>query len=339
LQARLDRDKRTRQTISFYKYAPIGNPHVFRDHLYGRLESCGTLGRIYVSYEGINAQVSVPSSRIIEFREALDEITFLKDCRLNIAVDDSGKSFIKLAIKVREKIVADGLEKEDFEIEEGAEHIDATTFNELTNREDTIVIDMRNHYESEVGHFENAICPDVETFRESLPIVIEILEENKDKNKIFYCTGGIRCEKATAYFRSQGFDNLYQVDGGIISYAHQVKDQGLDNKFIGKNFVFDDRLGERISEEVIAQCHQCGAPCDDHTNCANEACHILFIQCPKCAEEYTGCCSSKCSDFNKLPEEERKELRKTTEFNGTKFGKGRYKAARMKDQLEPTNSL
>ena len=192
---------------------------------------------------------------------------------------------------------------------------------------------MRNHYESEVGHFQNAICPDVTTFRESLPIVEDILEQHDEKNVIMYCTGGIRCEKATAYFKHKGYENLYQLDGGIIEYARQAKEQGIPNKFVGKNFVFDDRLGERISEEIIAKCHQCGQPCDVHANCANDACHILFIQCKKCAEKYQDCCSQKCADFKALPEEQQEELKKTLEFNGTKFGKGRYKAFKKDEGL------
>ena len=187
---------------------------------------------------------------------------------------------------------------------------------------------MRNHYESEVGHFENAITPDVETFRESLPIIEEMLEKDKDKNLVMYCTGGIRCEKASAYYKHKGFKNVFQLEGGIIEYARQVEALGLENKFKGKNFVFDDRMGERISEDVIDRCHQCGEASDNHINCANDACHILFLQCEKCAATYEKCCSEKCRDFNRLPEEEQKEKRKGMEFNGTKFGKGRYKAHR-----------
>ena len=328
LKEQLNSDKKPRTTLSFYKYAKIGNVRLFRDHFYLLLSKADTFGRIYVAHEGVNGQVSVPTDKLELFRSLMDEITFLEGCRLNIAIDDDGKSFFKLIIKIRGKIVADGIEDESFSVADNAVHISAQEYNQLTSKADTIVIDMRNHYESEVGHFEGAICPDVETFRESLPIVEDILNQNKEKDVIMYCTGGIRCEKATAYFKHRGFDNLYQLDGGIIEYARQTKEQGLENKYIGKNFVFDDRLGERISDDVIAKCHQCGTLCDDHTNCANDACHILFIQCKSCKEKYAGCCSSKCLDFNQLPEEERAIRRKTEEFNGTKFGKGRYKAAK-----------
>ncbi len=317
-----------RTTLSFYKYANIGNVNLFRDHLYLLLSRVETFGRIYVAHEGINGQVSVPATQMKRFRSLMDEITFLEGCRLNIAVEDDGKSFYKLIIKIKSKIVADGIQDESFDVTDNARHITAQEYNDLTSKDDTIVIDMRNHYETEVGHFKGAIRPDVETFRESLPIVEDILSENAEKKVIMYCTGGIRCEKATAYFKHRGFDNLYQLDGGIIEYARQTKQQGLENKYIGKNFVFDDRLGERISDDVIAKCHQCGKPCDNHTNCANDACHILFIQCDNCKDEHNGCCSQKCNEFNQLPDDVRAEKRKTEEFNGTKFGKGRYKAAR-----------
>ena len=250
-----------------------------------------------------------------------------------MAIEDDGKSFYVLKIKVRDKIVADGLNDSTFDVTNKGTHLDAKRFNELTKDPDTIIVDMRNHYESEVGHFENAITPDVETFRESLPIVEKLLENDKDKNIVMYCTGGIRCEKASAYYKHRGFKNVFQLEGGIIEYSRQVEAQGLENKFKGKNFVFDDRMGERISEEVIAKCHQCSNSADVHVNCANDACHILFIQCPDCAAKYNHCCSAKCKDFIQLPEEERKALRKTTEFNGTRFGKGRYKAHRNSDKL------
>ncbi len=322
-----------RTTISFYRYHKIGNPEFFRDHLYILLSQVEVLGRIYVAREGVNGQISVPTARLLDLRQKLDEITFLAGCRLNTAVEE-GVSFYKLAIKVRNKIVADGIEDERFDVSENARHIDAAEFNALTDREDTIIIDMRNHYESEVGHFEGAVTPDVETFRESLPLVEEILDEHHGKNVVMYCTGGIRCEKATAYFRYKGYEKLYQLNGGIIEYARQANELGIKNKFIGKNFVFDERLGERIGDQIVAKCHQCGEPCDTHVNCANEACHILFIQCSVCAEKYQACCSAKCRDFHQLPSHEKDALRRKIEFNGTKFGKGRYKAARVSDLQE-----
>ncbi len=314
-----------RITLSFYKYHQIGNPQIFRNYLYAQLDTVGVLGRIYVAHEGVNAQISVPKKQYHNMVQILNGTVFLNGIRLNIAIEDDGKSFLKLVIKVREKIVADGLKDTSFDVTHRGKHIDAEFFNKLTEKEDTIVVDMRNHYESEVGHFEKAICPDVDTFRDSLPVVEEILNPHKEKNIVMYCTGGIRCEKASAWLKHRGFKNVHQLNGGIIEYTRQVKELGLENKFKGKNFVFDQRLGERISDDIIAACHQCGKPSDDHTNCANAACHLLFIQCTECAHNYGGCCSSECYDFIELPDEQQKELRKNIELDRNIYHKGRVR--------------
>ncbi|MGA0273050.1 MAG: rhodanese-related sulfurtransferase [Flavobacteriaceae bacterium] len=313
-----------RLTLSFYQYAQIGNPQLFRDYLFLHWDRLDVLGRIYVAHEGINAQLSVPAKRFEEFKAQLKTITFLKEVRLNIAIEQNNKSFLKLTIKVRKKIVADGLEDSSFDVTKKGKHVSAQEFNQLLEDENTICLDMRNHYESEIGHFKNAVTPDVDTFRESLPLIEEDFAAHKeDKNLLMYCTGGIRCEKASAYFKHKGFKNVYQLEGGIIEYARQVKSLGVENKFVGKNFVFDERRGERISEEVIAQCHQCGAPCDTHVNCANEACHLLFIQCSACQEKMSQCCSTTCQEIIELPLEQQKTLRKGVHNSNKIFKKGR----------------
>ena len=295
----------TKVTLSFYRYHVIGNPALFRNHLYLQWSEVGVLGRAYVAHEGINAQISVPQKNFETFQEQLASITFLQGVRLNIAVEDNGKSFFKLKVQVKKKIVADGLEDATFDVTNRGQHLDAEGFNQLTEDPATIVVDMRNHYESEVGHFDNALLPDADSFREALPMVEQTLASHKQQPIVMYCTGGIRCEKASAYLKHKGFERVYQLDGGIIQYAHEVQQKGLPNKFKGKNFVFDERLGERITHEIISHCHQCGARCDTHTNCCNEACHLLFIQCPRCAAQYEGCCSTECQEFLHLPEEQR----------------------------------
>ncbi|MGB3588411.1 MAG: rhodanese-related sulfurtransferase [Tunicatimonas sp.] len=331
LKQQIRESNEERITLSFYQYAHIGKPTLFRDHLYLQWAELGVLGRVYVANEGINAQINVPKDRFEQFQEQLATITFLKNVRLNIAVDDNSKSFYKLKIQVKKKIVADGLNDATFDVTNKGIHLKADDFNVLTDDPDTVVVDMRNHYESEVGHFENAILPDVDSFRESLPKVEDILKEHREKNIVMYCTGGIRCEKASAYFKHKGFENVYQLEGGIINYARQVQEKGLPNKFKGKNFVFDERLGERISSEIISHCHQCGAPCDTHTNCRNEACHLLFIQCEGCAKKYNGCCTTDCQEFIELPEEEQKALRKLKQQKRNIFHKGR--SEHLKHQL------
>jgi UPF0176 protein len=322
--ALIDEAGEDRLTLSFYAYTQIEHPSEFRDRLFMRWDALGVLGRIYVAHEGINAQLSVPAPRFAAFKKHLDSIAFLEGVRLNIAIEQDNKSFLKLKIKVRDKIVADGLDDDSFDVTNKGVHLNAAEFNSLTSAEDTILVDMRNHYESEIGHFEGAITPDVDTFRDSLPIIEKDLAAHKsDKNLVMYCTGGIRCEKASAYFKHKGFERVYQLEGGIIEYARQVKNQGLDNKFIGKNFVFDERRSETISDDVIATCHQCGSPCDTHVNCANDACHLLFIQCPTCAEKHNHCCSDSCASIIALPRDKQKELRKGTHNSNKIFKKGR----------------
>lgn len=312
-----------RMTVSFYKYHQLAEPKSFRDELYLLLDALGVMGRIYVASEGINAQISLPKANFELFRERLYSISFLSGIRLNIAVDDNGKSFFKLKIQVRSKIVADGLDDASFDVTQTGVHVNAAQFNALAEDTNTIIIDMRNHYESEVGHFKGAVLPDVDTFREELQVAEDLLKENKDKNLLMYCTGGIRCEKASAWMKHKGFKNVFQLNGGIIEYTRQVKAQSLDNKFIGKNFVFDERLGERISNDVISVCHQCGKSCDDHTNCKNDGCHLLFIQCEACSKEFHNCCSIECKEVISLPEEIQKELRKGINKGRQVFKKGR----------------
>jgi UPF0176 protein len=320
-----------RLTISFYKYHNIGNPTILRNFLYVLWDEQEVLGRIYVAKEGINAQLSVPADNFNDFKEKLDEISFLENVRLNIAVEHDNKSFLKLKVKVRNKIVADGLADDTFDVTDIGTHVKADQFNALIEDPNVVLVDMRNHYESEIGHFKNAVTPDVDTFRGSLDLIEEQLKDSKeDKKLVMYCTGGIRCEKASAYYKHKGFKNVFQLEGGIINYVRQVNAEGLENKFLGKNFVFDARKAERISDDVISNCHQCGEACDEHINCLNEACHLLFIQCEKCAEKMEQCCSTDCKEIAALPFEEQKELRKGLPTNHRIFKKGRSDVLKFK---------
>ena len=325
LKEKLYEENFPRTTISFYQYFTIQDPLAFRDELYKDLNHLQVFGRIYIASEGINAQVSVPTHLFEDFTTYLYSIKGLEGVRLNRAVNDNGKSFWVLRIKQRSKIVADGIEDVSFSMENKGNYVNAVRMNELLNSPETIVIDMRNHYEYEVGHFVNALEIPSDTFREQLPMAAGMMKDKKDKNIIMYCTGGIRCEKASAYMLHHGFKNVFHLEGGIINYANQIKELGLESQFKGKNFVFDDRLGEKITEDIIAKCHQCGNACDTHTNCKNDGCHLLFIQCASCAETYAGCCTQACTDIVHLPEEKQIELRKGIDKGQQIFNKSKQR--------------
>ncbi|MBM3432128.1 MAG: rhodanese-related sulfurtransferase [Bacteroidetes bacterium] len=322
-------DQTPRTTLSFYRYVELLDPVHFRDALYRLLRPIGVLGRIYVATEGINAQISVPAENLSALRDCLDSIPGLQQLRLNIAVQDDGKSFFVLDVKVRKKIVADGIEDPSFRIDQKGKYLSAEAFNQLAADPNTILVDMRNYYEYEVGRFKGAVEVPSDTFREQLPMAVSLLSEKKDQNIVMYCTGGIRCEKASAFLLHHGFQHVYHLEGGIIHYVNQVREQGLPNYFIGKNFVFDDRLGERITNDVLAVCHLCGEPADTHVNCANDACHLLFIQCESCARKLDSCCSATCQQQMHLPVAERKKLRQGIDRGQHIFNKSRQRIGRL----------
>lgn len=319
LKAHMLAETEMRTTVSFYKYFLISDPHVFRDALYQSFTQLNVFGRIYIAEEGINAQISVPESRYLPMKEMLYRFDpALNNLRMNIALDDDGKSFWVLRMKVRKRIVADGITDSSFNANDVGAYLQAAAVNAMLDDPNAVFVDMRNHYEYEVGHFERAMEIPADTFRDQLPKAVEMLHDKKDKKIVMYCTGGIRCEKASAWMRHNGFNDVYHIEGGIIEYVRRAREQGLPVRFKGKNFVFDERMGERISDDVIAHCHQCGAVCDKHINCKNEGCHLLFIQCNDCAENFAECCSPRCIEELALSPEEQRVYRAGRE-NGQKI--------------------
>ena len=358
LKEKLSLEEFKRITISFYQYFHIDDPKQFRDQLYLELNKLNIFGRIYIAEEGVNAQISVPEFNYQAFVLYINTVipedfsgirsqesglvshnspltTHNSPLRLNIAINDNGKSFWVLKIKVRDKIVADGITDTEFDMRNKGKYVSAEEFNKLTEDENTIVVDMRNHYEYEVGHFDNAIEIPSDTFREQLPMAVDMLGDKKDANIIMYCTGGIRCEKASAFMKHNGFKNVFHLEGGIIHYANNVKEKNLENKFLGKNFVFDDRLGEKIGDEIIAACHQCGKPADTHTNCINPGCHLLFIQCESCRSKYEGCCSVNCQEIIHLPEDEQLLIRQGINKGQNIFNKSKKRMLQLSQALKP----
>lgn len=332
---RLHEEPFKRITLSFYRYVIINDTEELKNELVKKWDTLNVFGRIYLAHEGINAQMSIPASNYELFKEQLYADKRFSGVPFKIAVEDNGKSFYKLTLKIRNKIVADGLKDDAFDVTNVGNHLTAEEWNEAMKKKETVVVDMRNFYESEVGRFENAICPDAHSFRQILPLSAELLKGKEDKKILLYCTGGIRCEKASAYLKHQGFNDVNQLYGGIIEYARQVRTKGLETKFKGKNFVFDERMGERITEDVISRCYQCGELCDAQYNCGNDACHLLFIQCMNCREKFEACCSEECRMIIHLPLDEQKKIQREMARNvpATIFpSRNRAKAIRIQNK-------
>ena len=312
LKLALSNETFERFTASFYHYVKLSSLESFRNKLYIEWNQMHVFGRVYIASEGINAQVSIPEHNWDKFCDHLKTIPELGEISIKQAIQE-GHSFYKLKIKVRNELVAYGVSEEAYDMRKVGKHLSAEEYNFAMDQDDSVVVDMRNYYESEIGRFDNALVPDVETSKELLPEVKKLLSGRENDKILLYCTGGIRCEKASSYLLHNGFKDVNQLQGGIIQYAHDIKEQGIDSRFKGKNFVFDDRLGERVTDDVISSCHVCDTSCDDHTDCKNDACHILFIQCTECSELLNGCCSKECKDFALLPLDEQKALRKDPE--------------------------
>ncbi|MBK4765219.1 MAG: rhodanese-related sulfurtransferase [Pantoea sp. Brub] len=286
-----------RITVSFYKYFYIDNTHTFRDNLYLKFVELQILGRIYIAHEGINAQISVPSHLYQKMQLCLYRFDkSLNNIHMNIALDNHSKSFWVLRIKVRERIISDGIEENILQISKVGCYLTAQEVNLMLDNPKVIFVDMRNDYEYKIGHFANAIACKANTFREQLSKIIKLLENKKNEIIVTYCTGGIRCEKASAWLIYNGFNNVYQVKGGIIEYVNTARKESIPVRFKGKNFVFDARMSEQVSKDVLSTCSQCGELCDIYTNCLNNLCHLLFIQCINCFNKYKNCCSLFCKE-------------------------------------------
>ncbi|KAF9996032.1 hypothetical protein BGZ65_008359, partial [Modicella reniformis] len=313
------------------------------------------VGRIYISTEGINAQISCPKNRVDQFKDYYSQHWSIFDkIRFNPAMSES-KAFKKLHIRVKNQLVSDGIDNTTFDLNN--KPIDLTPeewHKELISlSEPPILIDMRNHYESAIGHFENSIRPDVTTFRENVDAMLEICKGKEEQDIYMYCTGGIRCTRSGALLKSRGFKSVKILQGGVTAYGRYIQDQrrrvlgsgpdggsssigddgsssssssssrkgaatlvsgeGEDEPvksiYKGKNFTFDKRLGEPITEDVLAKCHTCGTPCDTYCNCTNMACNLLMISCPTCKEKHGGTCgSSSCVDMVKELNEKQKQI-------------------------------
>ncbi|QFQ32535.1 rhodanese-related sulfurtransferase [Buchnera aphidicola (Aphis fabae)] len=289
-------NRKPRLILSFYKYFYIKEPKNFRDEIYKNFFEYNILGRVYISHEGINAQISIPVNMYSVFKKFLYQFNpVLNGLRINKTFNiNNTNAFWILSVKLKKYIVNDGIKDPLFKFKNVGKYINAEQVNLMLNNKDTIFVDMRNSYEYKIGHFPNAVEIKSKTFREQLKNVIKVMNYDKKKNIVMYCTGGIRCEKATSWMIFNGFKNIYHIEGGIIGYVNEAKKKRLPILFKGSNFVFDNRMSEKISKDIMSVCNQCRQPSDNYVNCAFNLCHLLFIQCGNCAINFKHCCSLNC---------------------------------------------
>jgi len=279
--------------ILYYKFYPIANPEQFcRDHKY-KCQELNLRGRIYIASEGINGTLAGRHEDMVQYKEYLRSIDGFGDTQFKEDVCDN-IPFVKLTVKTRPEIVTLKASVPIDPSKEQTRHLSPKEWREaLESDEDYLLLDVRNNYESAIGHFEGAICPDTENFYD-FEQWLDHASLEKEKKVLMYCTGGIRCEKYSLLMQKKGFRNVNQLEGGIINYAQ--KEGGAHYR--GKCFVFDDRLAvpvESNQQEPLTHCEITGAPCDQYLNCGNPDCNKLFVCSVEGAHTYQGCCSVECS--------------------------------------------
>lgn len=283
------------RVLLYYKYVTIDDPERFSKAHLSFCKELGLKGRILVAREGLNGTVSGTARATQIYMDALHEDRRFADMAFKVDEAD-GHAFKKMHVRPRKEIVALKLEEDIDPNRLTGRHLKPKDFYKALQDEDTIVIDARNHYETQIGHFKNAILPDIEVFRDLPKWIEQHLAGCKDKKVLTYCTGGIRCEKFSGYLLRAGFKDVAQLDGGIIEYGKDPDVQG--RLYDGKCYVFDQRISvpvNRTDEEVVVgHCHHCGKKTDRIVNCANPECNRQYICCEDCEKTYRRSCSDAC---------------------------------------------
>ncbi len=281
------------EVFSFYKFAPLADPEGFKDRHYQFCREIGVKTRIIIASEGINGIVSGPKEACRQYREHLHQYPEFAD--IHFKIDETEQPYLrKVQVRHKAEIINSGIKKteEISPLKDTGEHLDPHTFKALKDRDDVVILDVRSKYETEVGRFKNALTLDIDNFRE-FPEKLRELAEYKDKKIITYCTGGIKCEKATALLKANGFEAPKQLEGGILNYAK--KENGED--FEGKCYVFDERVVidvNHVNPTTISRCIHCEKRSARVINCANPDCNDQVIVCESCGWDWQGACSETC---------------------------------------------
>ncbi|KAI9233534.1 MAG: hypothetical protein BYD32DRAFT_425615 [Podila humilis] len=296
------------QTLTLYTITAIPEDELgdLRDTIFLRLVEYDITGRIYLAKDGINLHLCAPVQHVEALQSSLCDLVLdrfgrgLDGAIWNFSTEAPGERvFEKLKVMVKKQLVADGrLGQWDVTDAEAPQYLEPSEFHARLDQvgDKALLIDMRNHFENEVGRFKTSVKMDCTTFKENMDLMDALLEgRDKKEEVLMVCTGGIRCSVSGRYLKQKGFSDVKMLKGGITSYGRYIKSNpGISSHFIGKNFTFDGRRGERITEDVISSCHQCHSPNDHLTNCANVHCHLLFIQCPSCQQKWNHTCGPEC---------------------------------------------
>ncbi|WP_198949188.1 oxygen-dependent tRNA uridine(34) hydroxylase TrhO [Lottiidibacillus patelloidae] len=285
------------QVLLYYKYVPIEDPEAFKEEHRALCEEIGLMGRILVAEEGMNGTVSGTIEQTEKYMQVMHEDSRFADMPFKIEASE-GHAFKKLKIKVKPEIVNLSLEEDLNPNEKTGKHLSPKEFYEAMQDEDVVILDARNNYEYDLGHFKNAIRPDIEAFRDLPKWVRENFSEYKDKKVLTYCTGGIRCEKFSGFLVEEGFKDVSQLEGGIISYGYDPEVKG--RLWDGKMYVFDERISVPVNrtEEatVVGKCCHCGEAEERIVKCGNPECNVHLIMCEDCEHEHKRACSTECQE-------------------------------------------
>ncbi len=279
--------------LAYYYYTRIENPEELSEQHLKYCKELGLRGRIYLAPEGINGTISGTREACEQYMKDLVANPVFSGTEFKIdEVDDH--AFTRMHVRPKKEIVHSGLrDPNDIDpTKETGKHINGEEFLNMKDSDDVVIVDVRSNYETRLGRFKNAVTLDLETFRE-LPSRLPELEKFKDKKVVTVCTGGIKCEKASALLLKEGFKDVYQLHNGIIGYAKETGGKDFD----GVLYVFDGRVTVPVNEvnpKAIAQCKKCGEPTTRNLNCANVECNEQFNMCEKCSEEMEGACSDEC---------------------------------------------
>jgi predicted sulfurtransferase len=281
--------------ILFYKFVTVENPN---DIMLWQKELCQSLqlkGRVLIAHHGINATLGGSIEEVEEYKKEMQNHPLFADIDFKES-PGGAESFPRLRVAVRKSVINMGIDYDAAYVADCGTHLTpAQTHEMITNKSDDLVIlDARNNYEAAIGKFEDAITPDIKNFRDFPAYVDAHLDAFKDKKVLMYCTGGIRCEPASAYLKQQGIaKEVYQILGGIHRYTEEYP----DGFFRGKNYVFDGRVAMPITQEVLSRCEYCPTVCDEYRNCMNADCNKLFICCDECIANLKNTCSAVCKEL------------------------------------------